>query len=130
METSKAGGCTKPSLAVVMRKLFPTISIDSTTDSFILPDNFVFEGLEIVRDNKEVTIKAMSKESWGMSERRILLENAKLTLGFTANQTITNIKNWHIKVKGLFKVLPVYCMLTILHVYCMFTIFKGGKPDD
>ena len=116
METSKDGGCTKPSLAVVMRKLFPTISVDSTTDNFILSDNFIFERLEIVRSNKEVSIEARAKESWGMSERRILLEDAELTLAFSANQTITDIKNWHIKVKGLFKVLPIYYMFTLITV--------------
>ena len=102
METNTAGGCTAPSLDFVMKKLFPEIDVDSKTDDFVSADHFVFETLEIVRSSKEVTIKAKAKESWKMSERKILLENAELTLGFTANKPIEDITNFRIEGTGLF----------------------------
>ena len=102
METNTAGSCTKPSLAVVMEKLFPKIDVDLKTEGFISADHFVFESLEIVRSSKEVTIKARAKESWRMADRKIILENAELTLGFTANKAIKDITNFRIKGTGLF----------------------------
>ena len=94
------GDCTKPSLKVIMAKLFPSINVAETTENFILPDKFDFEEMEIVAATKEVTVKAAAKDSWGIAERRLLLGDAKLTLGFTAGEEVKGMADWELHVVG------------------------------
>ena len=100
LKVKAEGECTKPSLKVIFTKLFPSIKVAETTENFILPDKFDFDELEIVTATKEVIIKAAAKDSWGISERRLLLGDAKLTLGFTAGKQITGMKDWKVHVVG------------------------------
>ena len=101
-----AGGCTKPSVKMIFDALFPSVDVLASTDNFINPESFEFESLEIVSATKEVTIEAKAKDTWAFVERKILLGDAALTLGFTAGQPLTSIKNWKIKAVGMY---IVYC---------------------
>ena len=96
------GKCIKPSLKVIMTKLFPAVKVVETTENFILPDKFDFEELEIVIGTKEVTVKSSAKDSWGIAERKLLLGDAKLTLAFTAGKEVKGMKDWKIHVVGKF----------------------------
>ena len=92
--------CTNPSLTVIFTKLFPSIEVAETTQNFIIPDKFDFDELEIVTATKKVTVKAAAKDTWAIAERRLLLGDAKLTLGFTAGTQITGMKDWKVHVVG------------------------------
>ena len=94
------GDCTKPSLKVILTKLFPSVEVVETTENFIIPEKFNFEELEIVIATKEVKAKASAKDIWGIGERRLLLGNAKLTLGFTAGMVVRGMKDWKLHVVG------------------------------
>ena len=102
LKTKADGKCTKPSLKVIFEKLFPAVKVSETTENFIIPEKFDFEELTIDIATKEVKVKGAARDSWGIAERRLLLENAKLTLGFTAGKAITGIKDWEIHVEGMF----------------------------
>ena len=99
LKVKPEGGCTKPSLKIIMSKLFPSINVAETTENFILPDKFDFEDMEIVNATK-VTVKAAAKDSWGIAERKLLLGDAKLTLGFTAGEEIKGMADWKLHVVG------------------------------
>ena len=86
---------------MIFDALFPTVDVLASTDNFINHESFEFESLEIVKATSEVTIEAKAKDTWAFVERKILLGDAKLTLGFTAGQPLTSIKNWRIKAVGM-----------------------------
>ena len=100
LKVKEEGKCTKPSLKVIFTKLFPSIKVAETTENFILPDKFNFEELDIVTATKEVKIRGSAKDSWGIAERRLLLGDAKLTLGFTAGKEVKDMKDWELHVVG------------------------------
>ena len=102
LKTKAEGGCTKPSLKAIFEKLFPAVKVSETTEKFIIPEKFDFEELTIDIATKEVKVKGAARDTWGIAERRLLLGDAKLTLGFTAGKAITGIKDWEIHVVGMF----------------------------
>ena len=102
LKTKAEGECTKPSLKAIFEKLFPAVKVSETTENFIIPEKFDFEELTIDIATKEVEVKGAARDSWGIAERRLLLGDAKLTLGFTAGKAITGIKDWEIHVVGMF----------------------------
>ena len=100
LKVKSEGGCTKPSLNIIFTKLFPSVMVAETTENFILPDKFNFEELEIATATKEVKVKATAKDAWGIAERRLLLGDAQLTLGFTAGKEVKGMKDWELHVVG------------------------------
>eukprot|EP00794_Sanderia_malayensis_P016803 gene16803-18499_t len=101
LEVQESGGCTKPSLAVIFEKIFPTINLEEATEKFILPDQFEMKKLQVDKSSKEVTIDAVAKDTLGFVERLILVQDATLTLGFTAGEeSVVGMENWMVKIEG------------------------------
>ena len=96
----ESGSCEKPSLAVIFQKLFPDIDLFEATGKVILPDQFELNKLEIAKSDKEVSIDATAKETLNFVERKMLIKDGKLNLGFTAGAHAVGIKLWKIKIEG------------------------------
>ena len=94
------GSCAKPSLNLIFAKLFPEINLNTATEKFILAEQFFFKKMEIIKSSKEVSLDATAKDKLTYCERKIILEDGTLNLGFTAGAPVVGIKLWKIKVEG------------------------------
>ncbi len=58
-----------------------------------------------MKSNKEVIIEANAKDTIAFVDRTILINDGKLTLGFSASaDTVVGVKFWSIKIEGKFYV--------------------------
>ncbi len=101
LEVVESGGCTKPSLTMIFQRLFPDINLNEATEGFIISDQFELDELEVEKSSLEVTVQATAKDTLDYAQRKILVNDGKLTLGFSAGaNTLVGIEFWRIKVEG------------------------------
>ncbi len=106
LEVQDVNGCTKPSLTTIFQRLFPAVNLDEASGNFIMSDQFDFDELEVDKPSQGVTVKATAKDTLAYVERRILLGEGKLTIGFPASaSTAGGIKPWTVKIEGKFYML-------------------------